>query len=152
MQRIHRFGTLSAYARLAIALEVVLGLGAVFGGAALMLGPRGEVLPMPVSALAGSPFGDYFIPGLILFSVLGLGPLLVAALTWRSSAWAATLTVMVGGALLIWMLVEIAIIGYSNDPPLQPIFLALGVVITVLGVAWVTRTGTFGVRRGAHSR
>ena len=44
---------------------------------------------------------------------------------------------MVGVVLLIWIAVEIAIIGYSNDPPLQPIYLLLGAVITVVGLGWL---------------
>ena len=57
---------LEPLARLAIALEVFLGVGALAGGAALMLGPRGEILPLPLSALSGSPFTDYLVPGAIL--------------------------------------------------------------------------------------
>jgi hypothetical protein len=37
-----------------------------------MLAPRGEVMPLPLSALAGSPFDTYLVPGLILFGVLGV--------------------------------------------------------------------------------
>ncbi len=67
----------------AIGLEIFLGVGAIGGGAALMLGPRGEIIPLPISALAGTPFGSYLVPGLILFTVLGVGPLGAAALAWR---------------------------------------------------------------------
>ena len=38
----------------AIVLEVILAIGAIGGGIALILGPRGEIIPLPVSALAGS--------------------------------------------------------------------------------------------------
>ena len=44
---------------------------------------------------------------------------------------------VVGAALLVWVAVEIAIIGYSNEPPLQAIYLVLGVAITVVGLAWL---------------
>ena len=54
---------LGPIAATAIALEVFLGLGAVGGGLALMAGPNGEILPVPVSALSGSPFANYFVPG-----------------------------------------------------------------------------------------
>ena len=68
-------------ARIAIALEVLLTIGALGGGAALLLGLRGEILPLPLSALVGSPFA--------------------------------------GGALIIWLAVEITIVGHRNKPPLQ---------------------------------
>lgn len=128
----------------AIVLEIVLSLGAIGGGIALMAGPHGEILPLPVSALAGSPFADYFVPGAILFTILGLGPLGAAFLAGRRHPLAPFLAFAVGAALLIWLVVQIAIIGYSNEPPLQPIYLALGVVITVVGGAWLRQTGMRG--------
>jgi hypothetical protein len=121
----------------AIMLEVFLSLGAIGGGVALMAGPHGEFLPLPVSALAGSPFADYFVPGVILFAVLGLGPLGAAVLAWRRHPAAPALAVAVGGALLIWLTVQITIIGYSNDPPLQAFYLGLGVVLMAVGVMWM---------------
>ena len=121
--------------------EVILGIGALGGGLALMLGPHGEILPLPMSLLKGAPFDSYFEPGLILFTVLGVGPLAVARLAWRRQRWAPLLTLGVGVALVIWMAVEIAIIGYANDPPLQPIYLGLGVAIVLVGIAWLQQTG-----------
>lgn len=126
----------------AMVLEILLGVGAVGGGIALMAGPNGEILPLPVSALAGSPFANYFAPGAILFAILGVGPLVAAGLAWRRHTLAPFLAVATGGALLIWLFVEFAIVGYTNRPPLQAIYLGLGVVMTSVGVAWMRRTGT----------
>ncbi len=42
--------------RAALALEVLLSIGAIGGGLVLIAAPRGEVMPLPLSALAGSPF------------------------------------------------------------------------------------------------
>jgi branched-subunit amino acid ABC-type transport system permease component len=92
---------------------------------------------LPVSALAGSPFANYFLPGAILFTIIGLTPLAAALLAWRRHPVAPLLTIAVGAALLIWLSVEIAIIGYSSDPPLQPLYLVLGVAIVLVGVAWM---------------
>ena len=127
---------LGGLGRTAIGLEVFLGVGALGGGLALMLGPGGEILPLPLSALAGSPFASYFGPGAILFVVIGLGPLAAALLAWRRPRLGPPLTMLVGAALLVWLAVEIAIVGYSNRPPLQAIYLALGVVILVVGAGW----------------
>ena len=93
----------------------------------------------PVSALQGSPFETYFVPGPILFLVLGLGPLAAAVLAWRGHRLAPAAALVVGVALLIWMAVEISIVGYSGSPPLQPFNLLLGAVIT--GVGWSWRSG-----------
>lgn len=132
----------------AVVLNVFLGVGALGGGGALMLGPRGEILPLPVALLDGSPFHTYFGPGLILCTALGVFPVLVAVLAWRRQRWAPLLTLGVGGALLTWMAVEIAIVGYANDPPLQPIYVALGIAIGVVGMAWLHQSRfPFGVSR-----
>ena len=41
----------------------------------------------------------------------------------------------------MWLAVEIVIVGYSNDSPMQPMYVVLGVLITLVGVAWLRRTG-----------
>jgi hypothetical protein len=132
---------LGRFAKASISLEVLLGVGAIAGGLALILGPRGEIIPLPVTALAGSPFETYLGPGLILFTVLGLGPLLAAVLTWKRHPLAPFAAFVVGAALLIWVAVEIAIIGYSNEPPLQAIYLIVGLVITVVALGWLAEVG-----------
>jgi hypothetical protein len=125
-----------------IALEVILGVGAMGGGIALMAGPHGEILPLPVSALAGSFFNDYFVPGAILFTILGLGSLGAAAVAWRCCPVAPFLALAVGAALLFWLISEIAIVGYSNHPPLQGVYLGLGVVMVLVAIAWIRQPGS----------
>jgi hypothetical protein len=139
---------LSRVAKGALALEVVLGIGALAGGLILMLAPRGEIMPLPLSALAGSPFDTYFMPGLILFGVLGLGPLVAARLAWLRHPLAPTATFIVGAGLLIWVAVEIAIIGYSNEPPLQATYGVLGVAILLVAIRWLLDTGLPTMHRG----
>jgi hypothetical protein len=133
MTRDLRRRPLSRSARVALLLELVLSGGALGGGLVLMIAPRGEIMPLPLSALAGSPFDTYFVPGLILFGVLGLGPLVAARLAWVRHPLALVASFVVGAALLIWVAVEIAIIGYSNEPPLQAIYLVLALAILLAG-------------------
>jgi hypothetical protein len=140
--------SLSRFAKVAVSLEVFLSVGAPGGGGALMLGSRGEIIPLPLSALKGSPFETYFAPGLILFCALGLGPLAAAQLAWRRHPLAPIAALGVGVMLLIWMAVEIAIVGYSNSPPLQPFYLLLGAVITGVGLGWRITLGPSVLRSG----
>jgi hypothetical protein len=132
---------LSRLAKASIALEVLLGIGALGGGLVLIVAPRGEIMPLPLSALAGSPFDTYLVPGLILFAVLGIGPLVAARLAWGRRPLAPSAALFVGIALLIWVAVEIAIIGYTNEPPLHAIYLVLGFVITVVALGWLAEVG-----------
>ncbi len=128
-----------------------MSIGALGGGLVLMLAPRGEIMPLPLSALAGSPFDTYFVPGLILFGVLGLGPLIAARLAWLRHPLAPTAAFVVGAGLLIWVAVEVAIIGYSNEPPLQAIYGILGVAILLVALRWLLDVGLPEVT-GMHRR
>ena len=141
---------LSRIARAALALEIFLAIGALAGGIALMVGPRGEIIPLKVSSLAGSPFDTFFVPGLILFSILGLGPLVAALLVWLRHPLAPLAAFVIGVGLLIWLAVEIAVIGYTNDPPLQPFYLILGAVITVVGLVWLAEVGPSAWHHARH--
>jgi hypothetical protein len=132
---------LSRMAKAAVVLEVLLSIGALGGGLVLMIAPRGEIMPLPLAALAGSPFDTYLVPGLILFGVLGLGPLVAARLAWLRHPLAPTAAFVVGVGLLIWVAVEVAIIGYSNEPPLQAIYGILGAAIVLVACRWLLGVG-----------
>lgn len=111
---------------------VFQGLSGVAGGLALVVDPTGAMIGLPAEWLAGSPFDGYAIPGAVLLTLLGIVPSAVAIGVWmrRSWSWAASLLVAV--ALLIWLAVEVAVIGYHAQPPLQLIYGVVGALI--LGV------------------
>ena len=46
-----------------MALEGILDIKAIGGGLILMVAGMGEIMPLPLSALAGSSFGAYFVSG-----------------------------------------------------------------------------------------
>ena len=56
---------------------VSLGFSALYGGAVLMLKRASDPLGMPMEWLDDTPFTDYFVPGLTLFSVFGVGSFVV---------------------------------------------------------------------------
>ncbi len=104
-----------------IALLLFLGLSAIGGGFLLIISPSGKLIGgLPVSILIHSPFADFLLPGLILFSVLGVAPCLIAfALTkqpksalaqkcnlFKDMHWAWSFTIYVAFALIIWIQIE----------------------------------------------
>src|SRR6202165_5880273 len=127
--------TLPAIARLAVVLEIFLGLGAMFGGGALILGPDGHLLGMPTKLLAGSPFPSFLVPGIILFTFVGLGPLMAAALTVRRQALAPLAAVGVGLTLIGWVSVEMVVLAGLGSLA-WTLYLVLGTCIAAIGVAW----------------
>ena len=54
-------------------LQAFIGLGAIGGGSMLIIDPSGNAIGLPVEMLQGSPFPDFLIPGVFLFTVIGLG-------------------------------------------------------------------------------
>jgi len=89
-------------------LQAISGLA---GGVGLLGAPDGSLLQFPTDGLEGTPFSDFLIPGLILLLVLGVYPLVVAYGLWRRRAWAWWGAGILGVGLLIWLAVEIALLG-----------------------------------------
>ncbi|OFY45000.1 MAG: hypothetical protein A2X18_13740 [Bacteroidetes bacterium GWF2_40_14] len=116
---------------LRIILGVLLAFGALnaFGGGYYgMSGAEG----VPLEWLDGSPFDNYFIPGLFLFVIIG-GSFLTASIVvfsghWISKFFAITSVVIV----YIWLAVQLSIIGYISW--MQPATAIFGVIVLVL--AW----------------
>ena len=120
--------------RATVGLLVLLGIGALGGGIALVARPDGSILQMPTSLLAGSPFPDFLVPGLILGGLFGLGSLAVAILGLRSVRLAPFLAFAIGCGQTIWIVVEVAIIrGLSF---VHVIYFGIGLVIAVAAVPW----------------
>ncbi len=112
-------------------LIIFQGISGLSGGVGLVLDPTGESLRIPLSWLENSPFDDYLIPALILLIVLGLFPLVVFYGLLKKWSWSWYAALIVGAALIIWIGVEISIIGYHPQPPLQLIYGSLGLIILV---------------------
>jgi len=119
---------------LLVAALLFQGLSGVAGGIGLILDPSGRSLQLPLNWLEGSPFSDYLIPGWILLLVLGIFPLIVFYGLWRRQYWGWLGALLVGLALIIWIAVEILIIGYQPQPPLQLIYGTLGLIILILAL------------------
>lgn len=125
---------LHAAGRTAIAFLVLLGIGALAGGLALVSRPDGSVMQFNVALLAGSPFADFLVPGLVLGGLFGVGSFVVAALGMRRSRLAPFLAFAIGCAQMIWIVVELAIIRELSF--LHPTMFAVGLVIAVASVPW----------------
>ena len=126
---------LPAIARLAVVLEIFLGIGALFGGGVFLLAPDGHLLGMTTRTLAGSPFRSYLVPGIILFVFVGVAPLLAAAITVRRLAMAPLAAVAVGLTLIGWISVEMVVLAGLGSLA-WTLYLVLGTCIAAVGVVW----------------
>lgn len=120
--------------RTAVGLLIFLGIGALAGGIALASRTDGSVMQFPLSLLNGSPFSDYFYPGLILGGLFGVGSLVVALLGVRGWHVAPFLAFAIGCAQMIWIVVELAVIKELSF--LHPVMFAVGLGIVMGSVRW----------------
>jgi hypothetical protein len=99
---------------------------------------------MPKSLLAGSPFPNFFFPGLLLLAVVGGTQVVATILLFRRGPLALFWAAFAGFTMVTWILVETAIIrGFGV---LQALYYLTGVtelvlVLALLGiVAWMPRS------------
>lgn len=113
-------------------LGALLTFGAInafAGGYYGLSGAKG----VPLEWLAGSPFSDYFIPSLILFVVVGGVFSFAAIAVFMRSRLARVSAFVAGTVVLVWIGVQLAIIGYVSW--MQPTTLVAGVFVLIL--AWL---------------
>ena len=90
-------------------LHFFVGVGALFGGMAGMLNPY-DPLGIPADLLEGSPFSSFFIPSLILFTVIGLGHTFSGWAALKNSNYQGYISSVFSWALMIWIVVQCLII------------------------------------------
>jgi len=107
-------------------LLLVLALNAFAGGYYGMSGARN----VPVEWLKDSPFHSYFIPGIILFVCVGGSALFAAMAVLRRYRIARKAAFSSGIIALLWLSVQVAIIGYVSW--MQPATAVAAVIILFL--------------------
>lgn len=109
-----------------LVLNLFVGLTAVFGGIALLLG----ISQMPGEWLRNTPFNSFQVPGMILTAIVG-GSALVAVVAIRvRSNWDALASLVAGLILTGWILVQVVMIGLQSG--LQPFYLLIGASMIAL--------------------
>jgi hypothetical protein len=111
-------------------LQIFIGIGAVPAGIAMITDPSGSSLGMPVEMLINSPFSDFFIPGIFLLAVNGIGSLLGGAASLLRYRYAGEIAVGLGTFLIIWIVAQVWWMGVHW---LHFLYIILGNVELVLG-------------------
>ena len=127
-----------AYAWVAVALQVVVGLAAIPVGLQLMAEADGAPLGLPQAWIDATPFGSWLVPGLFLFAMNGIGQLVAAALIVVRHPVAPWLTGALGVGLMIWIAVQAALMPAHV---LQPILFTVGTIEGVVALLWLRRLG-----------
>ena len=119
---------------------VLVAVGAIPAGLALILKPDGSILHMPTDILQGSPFKDFLIPGIFLLGVNGLASLAGAVICFIHSRYSAISGLLLGIGLVVWIIVQLLTTGLISW--MQPAYFAVGLVEIILGLLIMKRLRT----------
>jgi hypothetical protein len=115
------------------AVEVFIGVGAVYGGITLIA----DGWALPLSYLEPLPLSSWTWPGIALLAVVAVPMLGAAYLTIRRHPLGGEASVAAGLLLIGWIIVQVAVMGLAMA--WQPVMAVLGAVVAPLG--WrLTRT------------
>ncbi len=141
-----------------IALQVLLAFLGFFSGVSFLLSPSGKSHGMDTTILENTPVGDFTLVGLFFVTFFGILPSLAiyglwklprwrstdAVNKWTGQNWAWTATAAIGVILIVWIAVEVMLIGSPDGFPrfLQVMMTILGFVFLALAFLPRVRTST----------
>ena len=111
--------------------QILIGISAIAGGYGFIGDPTGASMGMNLDLLEEAPFPDFFVPGLFLLSVNGVGHLAAGILTFLKFRYAGEVAVFFGAVLVVWIIIQVLWIGLTSF--LQPLYFIFGLVEILLG-------------------
>jgi hypothetical protein len=129
-----------------VIMLIILSIGAIYGGLSLINDPSGDNLQLNLEEYQKYPFKESIIPGTFLFLVFGLFPLSLIyplfskpKMPWantfniyRRHHWAWSYSLCVGVLLIIWIDVQIWMLGYISF--LQIFYSLYGLAIILMSL------------------
>lgn len=113
-------------------LLLFTGFSAVYGGWHLIKYPDGSSLKLPLEYLSNTPFIDYRLPGILLFSTIGVYSLALFSMVLSGAQKYAWLLIIEGIIICIWIAVQLIFkIKFSM---VQAVFLLLGLIFIYTGM------------------
>jgi hypothetical protein len=113
----------------------LVGVSALAGGLGLALDPSGGGLGMPLELLDETPFATFLIPGILLFTVNGLGSLMGAIASFARHRYAGHAAMALGAFLTAWIAAQVY--WFAGFHWLHWLYLGLGTIELALG--WSVR-------------
>ena len=119
-------------------LQVFIAIGAIPAGLGYLSDTSGSSMGTSLDLLKNSPFTSFLIPALFLLLVNGIGNGFGAVFSFRKKPIAGKAGFVLGVILCLWILIQVYWIGLSSF--MQPLFLIIGIIETVLGLVIITKT------------
>ena len=121
-------------------LHLFVGIGAMAGGLAAITNPY-EPLGMTVDLLKNSPFSNYIIPGIILFTIIGLGNIFSAFIFRLNLKLQGYISSVFSFALVIWIIVQCIML--NSIVFLHVLFFSIGLIQATLAISIIFHKGLF---------
>lgn len=129
---------------LLVALQILLGTGAIVGGVVFIIDPSGELMDMSRSQIEHSIFHNYLVPGVLLICALGIIPFIIASglfkkWNWKladrlnifpDKHWSWTFSLYSGFELIIWITIQIYILNMFSI--IHLIYIVFGLTIQIV--------------------
>jgi hypothetical protein len=116
---------------LLVILFVFLSLSGLFG-IVFLIDPSGALVDMPLSHLDKLPIDTFFLPGLYLLIVYGIGSAVIAYGLVRQLFWAPVAGLLLGLVLIAWVIGQIIL--WGEPAILQYLYLSIGAAIFLLSL------------------
>lgn len=117
--------------RILFGIQLFVGIGALAGGYAGISNPAAP-LGVPTEILKNAPFDNFLIPGIILFTVIGLGSITSALSILFKSRYRAYISNVFSWALVIWIVVQCIML--QNIHGLHVAFFLIGMLEGILSM------------------
>ncbi|SDP38288.1 hypothetical protein SAMN04515671_3969 [Nakamurella panacisegetis] len=111
-----------------VALEVVVAVGAVYGGVGLIADDR---IGIPSEWLRSTPFSTWVWPGIFLLLIVAVPMATAAVAEVLASRAAFALTMLAGTAQVGWIVVQWLMVGHFFF--LQPVMFVAGLLVMLIG-------------------
>lgn len=112
-------------------LILLHGIMAAICGIVLMHDVSGSEIGLQLSLLEHSPFVNYFFPGLILYTILGLGSFFTGICTILKVRYYPWILMIIGSGIIIWIITQMIMIRLQFN--LQYLIVAIGITSLTLG-------------------
>ena len=117
--------------RLLFTLHAFIGIGAIAGGLAAITNPQ-KPLGISIKLLKNSPFSDYLIPGIILFTIIGLGNVISALMFRYKLRFQGYISSVFSWALVIWIIIQCIML--NTVAFLHVLFFIIGLIQSILSL------------------
>ena len=110
--------------------SIFVMLTSIMGGILMLTGLENNNLSF--NLLAGTPFTDFFVPGILLIAIVGSTSTLSTIAFVKNMSSKAIIGILCGAVLSSWITIEILLLNQPGPTVIEIVYLGLGLVMIVL--------------------